>query len=110
MGRLLEPWRMGADFLQRVRNGVLNYVMLRPVMAVVAFVADAGGFYCEGELWNPRRVHAAVPPTSPAPNARMRACATARPQVRVLVDDDGERVGRVARHLLPPHALHRGEG
>ena len=87
MGKLYEPWRsacvhavtlrsvccrtridasrvvsrhssVGTDFLNRCINGVLNYVILRVVLAGVAFIADARGFYGEGELLNPWRAYA----------------------------------------------------
>ena len=43
---------MGPEFLRKCKAGVLNYVIIRPFTAAVAFVSEARGVYGEGELFN----------------------------------------------------------
>ncbi|CAL5227331.1 g10272 [Coccomyxa viridis] len=47
---LLKPWRMGDDFMWQSKKGVLGYVILRPLMTAVGFVASLIGVYGDGEL------------------------------------------------------------
>ena len=44
---------MGPEFLAHCKNGVLNYVLLRPCTALIAFVSESQDMYGEGELGNP---------------------------------------------------------
>jgi len=57
---MLKPWRMGPDFLRKCKAGVLNYVIIRPITAAVAFVSEARGVYGEGELFNATKTYTYV--------------------------------------------------
>lgn len=49
----LRAPRMGEPFLRLCRHGVINYVVLRPLTSVIAFMAEANGVYGEGQILNP---------------------------------------------------------
>jgi hypothetical protein len=51
---------MGPEFFRKCKAGVLNYVIIRPVMALVAFIAEARGVYGEGELFNATKAYTYV--------------------------------------------------
>jgi hypothetical protein len=57
---MLKPWRMGPEFLRKCKAGVLNYVIIRPITAAVAFVSEAQGMYGEGELFNATKTYTYV--------------------------------------------------
>ena len=57
---MLKPWRMGPEFLRKCKAGVLNYVIIRPFTAAVAFVSEARGVYGEGELFNATKTYTYV--------------------------------------------------
>ena len=57
---MLKPWRMGPEFQRKCKAGVLNYVIIRPVTAAVAFVSEARGMYGEGELFNATKTYTYV--------------------------------------------------
>jgi hypothetical protein len=56
--RIRQPWPLGglkpltldAEFLRRVKQGVLQFVFVKPAMAAVALVLDHYGLYGEGEF------------------------------------------------------------
>ena len=52
-----KPWKMGSEFLRMCKAGVLNFVILRPITALFAFVAEAYGVYGDGELFNVTRLY-----------------------------------------------------
>ena len=43
---------MGPEFLRTCKAGVLNYVIIRPITALIAVISEANGVYGEGELFN----------------------------------------------------------
>lgn len=47
---VLRPWQMGTPFIRAVQAGVLNYVVLRPITAVVGFVLTPFGLYTAGDV------------------------------------------------------------
>jgi len=47
---LVNDWRMGPEFLWQCKKGVLTYVILRPITAIMAMFAKALKFYNEGKL------------------------------------------------------------
>ena len=49
----VKPWKMGEEFLRMCKAGVLNYVIIRPLTALIAFICESNGVYKEGELFNP---------------------------------------------------------
>jgi len=47
---LLAPWRMGDDFVERCRRGVLFYVAVMPLLALLIVVLSLLGLYHEGNF------------------------------------------------------------
>jgi Organic solute transporter Ostalpha len=53
---LMEPWKMGTPFIKKVQTGVLNYVVLRPITAVLGFLLEPLGKYTAGDV-DPRNAY-----------------------------------------------------
>ena len=61
---------------------MLNYVLLRPCTAMIAFISSSQGVYGEGELWNPLKAYLWVVLINswsqagprPSPPDRRRSC------------------------------------
>jgi hypothetical protein len=47
---MMRPWKQGEEFLHRCRAGVLQYVTLQSLGAVLAFVLQRSGVYHEGSM------------------------------------------------------------
>ncbi|KAK9794030.1 hypothetical protein WJX73_006148 [Symbiochloris irregularis] len=47
---VLKPWAMGETFFWECKKGILNYVILRPLMTAVSVVATLCHVYGDGEL------------------------------------------------------------
>ena len=47
---MLRPWTMGAGFLRKVKRGVMNYVIIRPITTLLAFLLQSVGKLHEGNL------------------------------------------------------------
>ena len=47
---IMQPWPMGGAFIRRVQTGVLNYVILRPLTAVLGFALAPLGLYTAGDV------------------------------------------------------------
>ncbi len=45
--------KMGEPFLRMCRHGVINYVVTRPLTTLLAFAAEAGDVYGDGQILNP---------------------------------------------------------
>lgn len=50
MRLFLRPWTMGQKFLWETRKGVLNYVIVRPLMSLLTIYFESQHKYCEGQL------------------------------------------------------------
>ena len=50
LARLLPPWRMGAPFFRECQQGVLAYVVVRPLMTAANLLAASLGVAGDGEL------------------------------------------------------------
>jgi len=50
LARLLPPWRMGGPFFRECQQGVLAYVVVRPLMTAANLLAAAVGVAGDGEL------------------------------------------------------------
>mmetsp|Transcript_129 Transcript_129/g.497 ORF Transcript_129/g.497 Transcript_129/m.497 type:complete len:654 (-) Transcript_129:55-2016(-) len=50
MNWVLPQWRNGTPFLNNCKAGVLNYVVVRPTLTVLALILQAFGVYSEGDL------------------------------------------------------------
>ena len=50
LNHCLAPWPMGTPFIRAVQTGVLNYVVTRPVTAVIGFILTPLGKYNPGQL------------------------------------------------------------
>lgn len=46
----VAPWPMGTPFIRHVQTGVLNYVAVRPVTAVIGFILTPVNKYTPGDL------------------------------------------------------------
>ena len=72
-----------ADAPPRARAGVLNYVIIRPITALIAFISESRGVYGEGELFNATKSYTYVvfvnswsqTHASASPRARAVRCA-----------------------------------
>jgi len=53
LSMVLRAPRMGEPFLRLCRHGVINYVVIRPVTSLLAFIADSNGKYGDGQILNP---------------------------------------------------------
>ena len=47
---VLRDWQMGSPYIRHVQTGVLNYVAVRPVTAVLGFALEPLGLYRAGDL------------------------------------------------------------
>ena len=50
LDQCFAPWPMGTPFIRAVQTGVLNYVVTRPVTAVIGFILTPLGKYNPGSL------------------------------------------------------------
>lgn len=50
MRLFLEPWVSGTEFFWECKKGVLNYVIMRPTMALVTLLTSWAGVYQGGSL------------------------------------------------------------
>ena len=50
LNHLLEPWKNGTPFIHKVQTGVLNYVVLRPLTALLGFALEPLGKYTAGDV------------------------------------------------------------
>jgi len=59
MSKILPRWRMGKDFLLKIKHGVLQYVVVKTVMTLLTtFVFLPSGWYGEGTFsWNSAYVY-----------------------------------------------------
>mmetsp|Transcript_34079 Transcript_34079/g.47236 ORF Transcript_34079/g.47236 Transcript_34079/m.47236 type:complete len:412 (-) Transcript_34079:120-1355(-) len=53
----LNPWPPGREFIRKCKNGMLNYVVLRPITTLVAFITEMIGVYGHNQLFNWRRAY-----------------------------------------------------
>eukprot|EP00201_Polytomella_parva_P018258 CAMPEP_0175072124 /NCGR_PEP_ID=MMETSP0052_2-20121109/19699_1 /TAXON_ID=51329 ORGANISM="Polytomella parva, Strain SAG 63-3" /NCGR_SAMPLE_ID=MMETSP0052_2 /ASSEMBLY_ACC=CAM_ASM_000194 /LENGTH=299 /DNA_ID=CAMNT_0016339521 /DNA_START=289 /DNA_END=1184 /DNA_ORIENTATION=+ len=47
---IAKPWPMGQQFLWNCKKGVLNYVILRPIVTALALITDMYGLYGKGQI------------------------------------------------------------
>ncbi|KAF5727114.1 transmembrane protein [Tripterygium wilfordii] len=50
MNYILKPWKLGQWFYQVVKFGIVQYMLIKSLTAVLAVVLEASGVYCEGEF------------------------------------------------------------
>ncbi|RWR84560.1 protein LAZ1 isoform X1 [Cinnamomum micranthum f. kanehirae] len=50
MNCLLKPWRLGQWFYQVVKFGIVQYMIIKTLSALLAVFLQAFGLYCEGEF------------------------------------------------------------
>jgi hypothetical protein len=72
---LMQPWEMGEPFMRNISWGILNYVVLKPLMTAITLVLQVWGLYGDGEFSAHRYVLASTPaPTKhPIPSVVERA-------------------------------------
>ncbi|XP_055299784.1 transmembrane protein 184C [Sitodiplosis mosellana] len=46
----MEPWKMGREFVHNCKHGVLQYVVIRPILTIISLVAELNGFYGDGDF------------------------------------------------------------
>eukprot|EP00850_Spirogloea_muscicola_P000395 SM000001S04797 [mRNA] locus=s1:2298545:2301906:- [translate_table: standard] len=47
---LVEPWSLGSHFYQKVKFGIVQYMIVKLLFALLALLLDAFGLYRDGEL------------------------------------------------------------
>ncbi|KAG6778211.1 hypothetical protein POTOM_018065 [Populus tomentosa] len=50
MNYILKPWRLGQWFYQVVKFGIVQYMLIKSLTAVLAVILEAFGVYCEGDF------------------------------------------------------------
>ncbi|XP_043817901.1 protein LAZ1 isoform X3 [Manihot esculenta] len=50
MNYILKPWKLGQWFYQVVKFGIVQYMLIKSLTAILAVVLEAFGVYCEGEF------------------------------------------------------------
>ncbi|KAJ9178750.1 hypothetical protein P3X46_010607 [Hevea brasiliensis] len=50
MNYILKPWKLGHWFYQIVKFGIVQYMLIKSLSAILAVVLEAFGVYCEGEF------------------------------------------------------------
>ncbi|XP_010555194.1 PREDICTED: protein LAZ1 isoform X3 [Tarenaya hassleriana] len=60
MNYILKPWRLGRWLYQVVKFGIVQYMLIKSLTALMAVILEAFGVYCEGEFkWGCGFVHPA---------------------------------------------------
>ncbi|KAH7574794.1 hypothetical protein JRO89_XS02G0005700 [Xanthoceras sorbifolium] len=47
---ILKPWKLGQWFYQVVKFGIVQYMIIKSLSAIVALILEIFGVYCEGEF------------------------------------------------------------
>ncbi|CAB4290997.1 unnamed protein product [Prunus armeniaca] len=50
MNYILKPWKLGQWFYQIVKFGIVQYMLIKSLSAILAVILEAFGVYCEGEF------------------------------------------------------------
>ncbi|KAK6946524.1 Organic solute transporter subunit alpha/Transmembrane protein 184 [Dillenia turbinata] len=50
MNYLFKPWRLGRWLYQVIKFGIVQYMIIKSLSAVIAVILEAFGVYCEGEF------------------------------------------------------------
>nr|KJB76151.1 hypothetical protein B456_012G075500 [Gossypium raimondii]KJB76152.1 hypothetical protein B456_012G075500 [Gossypium raimondii] len=50
MKYFLKPWKLGRWFYQVVKFGIVQYMIIKILTALLAVILEAFGMYCEGEF------------------------------------------------------------
>ncbi|XP_031250466.1 protein LAZ1 isoform X1 [Pistacia vera] len=50
MNYVLKPWKLGQWFYQVVKIGIVQYMIIKSLSAILAVVLEAFGVYCEGDF------------------------------------------------------------
>ncbi|TQE13929.1 hypothetical protein C1H46_000560 [Malus baccata] len=50
MNYILKPWKLGQWLYQVVKFGIVQYMLIKSLSAIVAVILEAFGVYCEGEF------------------------------------------------------------
>ncbi|KAJ6708264.1 PROTEIN LAZ1 [Salix viminalis] len=50
MNYILKPWKLGQWFYQVVKFGIVQYMLIKSLTAVLAVILEAFGVYCEGDF------------------------------------------------------------
>ncbi|XP_010555181.1 PREDICTED: protein LAZ1 isoform X1 [Tarenaya hassleriana] len=50
MNYILKPWRLGRWLYQVVKFGIVQYMLIKSLTALMAVILEAFGVYCEGEF------------------------------------------------------------
>ena len=46
----LKNWELPSEFIAKARFGVLQYVVIKPLAAILIFTTESKGFYCYGDI------------------------------------------------------------
>lgn len=53
MNYFLKPWKLGQWFYQVIKFGIVQYMLIKLLTALLALILEAFGAYCEGDFkWN----------------------------------------------------------
>ncbi|CAA2980634.1 LAZ1 isoform X1 [Olea europaea subsp. europaea] len=53
MNLILKPWKMGQWVYQVIKFGIVQYMIIKAVTAILAVILEVFGVYCEGDFkWN----------------------------------------------------------
>ncbi|XP_047307912.1 protein LAZ1 isoform X2 [Impatiens glandulifera] len=50
MNLFLKPWKMGSWVYQIIKFGIVQYMLIKAVTAILAVILEAFGVYCEGDF------------------------------------------------------------
>ncbi|PON78482.1 Lazarus [Trema orientale] len=50
MNYILKPWKLGQWFYQIIKFGIVQYMLIKTLSAILAVILEAFGAYCEGEF------------------------------------------------------------
>ncbi|MBA0591840.1 hypothetical protein Gorai_008834, partial [Gossypium raimondii] len=50
MNYILRPWKLGQWFYQVVKFGIVQYMIIKLLTALLSLILEAFGVYCEGEF------------------------------------------------------------
>ncbi|GAB4853089.1 Protein laz1 [Ancistrocladus abbreviatus] len=53
MNYFLKPWKLGEWLYQVIKSGIVQYMIIKSLTAILAVILEAFGVYCEGDFkWN----------------------------------------------------------
>ncbi|GMH23639.1 hypothetical protein Nepgr_025482 [Nepenthes gracilis] len=50
MNYFFKPWKLGRWLYQVIKTGIVQYMLIKPLTAILAVILEAFGVYCEGDF------------------------------------------------------------